>query len=316
MIVTQSQIERRIDEVTARVTDRRVGLFGPGSMTWRISRESIVFLGAGRAALLQLAHPFVAHAIEQHSATRADPVGRFNRTFLHVYGMVFGDLDSVVGAAQRVRGVHDRIHGPIDEDVGAYHRGQRYTAHDQGALLWVFATLIETSVMAYELGIATLSPAEKNAYYDESKLFAGLFGIADDAMPPDWTAFKRYCEEMFAGDALAVGRPAKETARFLLTPPRGVLAPFARGYAALTTGLLPPRIREGYGLPFGPAEEASYRRTLRAVARGWRYIPERLRWVPDYVEARRRIEGRPRPDTLGRAVQQRILDSIKPGGRG
>ncbi len=312
MIVTQSQIERRIDEATARVTDRRVGLFGPGSMTWRISRESIVFLGAGRAALLQLAHPFVAHAIEQHSATRADPVGRFNRTFLHVYGMIFGDLDSVIGAARRVRGVHDRIHGPIDEDVGAYHRGQRYTAHDEGALLWVFATLIETSVMAYELGIATLSPAEKNAYYEESKLFAALFGIADAALPPDWPAFKAYCADMASSDALAVGRPALDTARFLLTPPRGALAPLMRGYGALTTGLLPPRVREGYGLPFGPGEQASFQRTLRGVALGWRHIPERLRWVPDYVEARRRLDGRPRPDTLGRAVQQRILDGIKP----
>lgn len=312
MIVTQSQLERRIAEISAGVKDPRAGLFGPGSMTWRISRESIVFLGAGRAALLQLAHPYVAHGIEQHSATRADPVGRFNRTFLHVYGMIFGDLESAVGASLGVRKVHDRVHGPIDEDVGRYARGHRYTAHDEPALFWVFATLIETSVMAYELGVGRLSPAEKDTYYQESKLFAALFGIAEEAMPPDWPAFKRYCDEMTSGDALAVGRPARETARFLLTPPRGVLGPFMRGYAALTTGLLPPRIREGFGLPFGPAEQASFRRTLRAVERLWPLLPDRLRWVPDYVEARRRLEGRPRPDKVGRAVQQRILGSVKP----
>ncbi|MEP7120256.1 MAG: oxygenase MpaB family protein [Byssovorax sp.] len=312
MIVTQSQLERRIAEISAGVKDPRAGLFGPGSMTWRISRESIVFLGAGRAALLQLAHPYVAHGIEQHSATRADPVGRFNRTFLHVYGMIFGDLESAVTAARRVRKVHDRIHGVIDEDVGRYPRGHRYTAHDEPALLWVFATLTETSVMAYELGVGRLSAAEKDAYYQEIKLFAGLFGIAEAAMPPDWPAFKRYCEETMACDAVAVGRPARETARFLLTPPRGVLGPFMRSYAALTTGLLPPRLREAFGLAFGPAEEASFRRTLRAVELGWPLLPDRLRWVPDYVEARRRIEGRPRPDKLGRAVQQAILSSVKP----
>jgi uncharacterized protein (DUF2236 family) len=312
MIVTQNQLDRRIAEVTASVRDPRIGLFGPDSMTWRISRESIVFLGAGRAALLQLAHPYVAHAIEQHSATRADPVGRFNRTFLHVYGMIFGDLESAVTASRRVRKVHDRIHGAIDEDVGRFARGHRYTAHDEGGLLWVFATLIETSVMAYELGVGTLSPADKDAYYQESKIFGSLFGISDEALPRDWPAFKRYCEEMAAGDALAVGRPAQETARFLLTPPRGVLGPLGRGYAALTTGLLPPRIREGFGLPFGPAEQASYQRTLRAVKRGWPLLPDRARWLPDYVEALRRLDGRPRPDRLGRAVQQRILDSIKP----
>ena len=213
---------------------------------------------------------------------------------------------------RRVRGVHDRIHGPIDEDGGRYHRGQRYTAHDEGSLLWVHATLVETTVMAYELGIATLSPAEKEAYYQESKLFGALFGISEEALPPDWPAFKRYCEDMAASDALAVGRPARETARFLLSDTRAMTRPFMRVYSALTTGLLPPRIREEYGLPFGPAEEATYRGTLRAVKRVWPLLPDRTRWVPDYVEARRRLAGRPREDRLGRSVQQMILSSVRP----
>jgi uncharacterized protein (DUF2236 family) len=314
MIVTQQQLERRIEQARSRVKDPRHGLFGPDSMTWRLSRESVVFLGAGRAALLQLAHPFVAHAIEQHSATRADPIGRFNRTFLHVYGMIFGDLESALAASRRVRGVHDHIHGPVDEDVGRYRRGDRYTAHDESALLWVFATLTETTVMAYELGIGSLSPAEKDAYYQESKLFASLFGISEEALPPDWPAFKRYCEEACEGDMLAVGRPARETARFLLSEARGLSRPFMRAYTALTAGLLPPRIREGYGLPFGRAEEAACSGALRAVATAWPLLPGRMRWIPDYVEALRRIEGRPRPDRLGRAVQQRILNSIRPRG--
>jgi uncharacterized protein (DUF2236 family) len=312
MIVTRSQIDRRLEEIQARVKDPRCGLFGPDSMTWRLARESVVFLGAGRAALLQLAHPYVAHAVEQHSATRADPVGRFNRTFLHVYGMIFGDLESALTAARRVRGVHDHIHGPVDEDVGRYRRGQRYTAHDESALLWVFATLVETTVMAYELGITTLSPAEKAAYYQESKLFGALFGISEEALPPDWPAFQRYCADTAASDALAVGRPARETASFLLSQARTVTRPFMRVYTALTTGLLPPPIREGYGLPFGPVEEATFRGTLRAVKRVWPHLPERTRWVPDYVEARRRLAGRPRRDRLGRSVQQMILSSVRP----
>src|SRR5271157_5174585 len=43
------------------------GFFGPGSITWRVNRESVVFLGAGRAALLQLAHPWVAASLAHHS---------------------------------------------------------------------------------------------------------------------------------------------------------------------------------------------------------------------------------------------------------
>ena len=37
------------------------GVFGPDSAAWRVNGEAvIVFLGAGRALLLQLAHPWVA----------------------------------------------------------------------------------------------------------------------------------------------------------------------------------------------------------------------------------------------------------------
>ena len=52
-----------IAAVERGVADPRAGIFGPQSISWRINRESALFLGAGRAALLQLAHPWVATAL-------------------------------------------------------------------------------------------------------------------------------------------------------------------------------------------------------------------------------------------------------------
>src|ERR1700727_3400337 len=66
------------------------GFFGPGSITWRVNRESAVFLGAGRAALLQLAHPWVATALIQHSNLLSSPIARFHNTFRVVFTMIFG----------------------------------------------------------------------------------------------------------------------------------------------------------------------------------------------------------------------------------
>jgi uncharacterized protein (DUF2236 family) len=312
MLVSQREFERQVDRARAEVTDPVVGLYGPDTVTWRICRESIVFLGAGRAALLQLAHPYVAHAIEQHSETKTDPIGRFNRTFLNVYGMIFGDLESVIAAAKRVRGVHDHIHGPIDEDAGRFAKGHRYSAHDADALLWVLATLVETSAMAYELGVARLSIAEKDAFWTQVKRFAWLFGIPDAILPGDWAAFKAYCARTMASEELSVGRPAKEIARFLLHETRTSTRPLMRVYAALTAGLLPPRLRDAYGLSFGRAEALVHAGTLRAVESAWPRLPLRLRFVPEYVEAVRRLEGKPRRDTVGRAVQQAILSSVRP----
>ena len=43
-------------------------------------------------------------AVEQHSATRTDPAGRFLRTFENVYPMIFGDLESALRSARRSAG--------------------------------------------------------------------------------------------------------------------------------------------------------------------------------------------------------------------
>src|SRR5688572_12475751 len=113
MAVTREQLEAHLDKVQARVRDPRAGLFGPGSLVWNINREQSIFLAGGRAALLQEAHPYVAHGVDQHSLTRSDPQGRFERTFRNVYAMVFGDLESALKSARRVHTIHERIRGQI-----------------------------------------------------------------------------------------------------------------------------------------------------------------------------------------------------------
>lgn len=312
MIVTRPELERLIAEARAGSRSPEAGFFGPGSATWRIARESVVFLGAGRAALLQLAHPYVAHAIAQHSETTRDPIGRFNRTFQALYGMIFGDVETAVQLAWRVRGIHDRVHGVIDEDVGRYPRGHRYSAGDAEALLWVHATLVDTAVMAHEIGFGPMPAADRAAYYEELKRTGALFGIGADVMPPDWEAFAAYRDRMLASDALGVGRPARAIAGFLMAPARAVMRPALRWYEGFTAGMLPPRLRAAYGLPFGPADEAVYAASRRALRRAWPHLPPRLRWRPEYHEAMARLAGHPAPDRLGRGLSQLLLRAVRP----
>ncbi len=312
MLVTQADFEGQVERARAEAVNPAHGLFGPGSMTWRVSRESIVFLGAGRAALLQLAHPFVAHAIREHSATRSDPVGRFNRTFQHVYGIIFGDLDHAIEAGRRVRKVHDHIHGAIDERVGVWSPGDRYRAHDAAALFWVHATLLETSVMAYEIAVAKLTRAEKDQLCREMTRFAWLFGIPDELLPADWAAFAAYCQRMFASPELSVGRPAREIGDFLMNGATGSARPAMRGYRAITAGLLPPRLREEFGIPFGRADALAFEASVATLSRTWRRLPERLRVVPAFVEAKQRLAGKLGPDRFGRAIERSVLRWLEP----
>lgn len=312
MIVTRPELARLVEQARAEAPSAAHGLYGPGSTAWRIARDGVVFLGAGRAALLQLAHPYVAHAVAQQSEATRDPIGRFNRTFEAMYGIVFGDLETAVAAAWRVRGIHDRVHGTITEDVGRYRSGHRYNANDAGALLWVHATLVDTALAAFEIGYGPLPAAEKEAYYQELNRVAALFGVAPDTLPRTWPDFEAYFARMTEGDELAVGSAARKIAGLLMTPAHIGVRPVMRWYGALTAGLLPPRIREGFGLPFGRADRLAYEASLRALRRTWPLVPERIRWRPEYREAMRRIEGNPRPDRLGRAIEQLMLRAVRP----
>src|ERR1700753_517445 len=85
------------------------GFFGPGSVTWHVNRESAVFLGAGRAALLQLAHPWVATALAQHSNLLNQPISRFHSTFRVIYTMLFGTRAQALEAARQLYRRHTTV---------------------------------------------------------------------------------------------------------------------------------------------------------------------------------------------------------------
>ena len=110
-IVNKPDLEQELGIVPSAAAGSPAGIFGPDSVIWRVDREATVFLGAGRALLLQLAHPWVAAAIAQHSRSLTDPVGRFHRTFSTVFTMVFGTTGQALAAARRLHRRHTAIGG-------------------------------------------------------------------------------------------------------------------------------------------------------------------------------------------------------------
>lgn len=289
MHVTREQLETFLDRVRSQTKDPKAGLFGPGSMMWMIGREMIGGLGGGRALLLQTAHPFVAHAVEQHSRVREDPHGRGERTFKNVLAMNFGDLEAALRAARRVHAVHERIHGKITERIGAFDLGTSYDANDDDALLWVHATLWDTSVQMYELIVRPLSSEEKEKYYQETKLFAYLFGVPDRIIPPNWNDFMDYNRKMWESDILTVGKPSAEIAHFVLQPPKPELQPVMDWFKIITAGLMPRRIRHEYRFPYGAAEKAVFEASIRALRAAYPRLHRRLRFSPAYIKARERM---------------------------
>src|SRR5690606_8087505 len=87
-------------KIHGETVNSKHGLFGPDSMMWELNRYFLpAGFGAGRALLLQIAHPWVTAGIDEHSEVRNDPIERGRRTFVYMYTIIYGSLPQAMNAA-------------------------------------------------------------------------------------------------------------------------------------------------------------------------------------------------------------------------
>jgi uncharacterized protein (DUF2236 family) len=286
------------------------GFYGPGSEAWQLNREAMLLLGAGpRALLLQLAHPLVAEGVDRHSDFRADPWSRLAATLRSYLRIVYGTGPQARAEIERLNGLHREIHGVVRDPAARERHGSRYHARDPELSLWVHATLVDSTLAAYEAWIEPLTTERRARFYEETLPVGRAFGIPADRLPPDIDAFDAYVEAMLApGGGIEVGPLARELATTVLHPPLGpaaaalgrpgsTLGPWldaipqaAYGWLMWPSiGLLPPPIREGYELPWGIRERV-VSGWLVATWRAWRpLLPTTFRQMPQALAADRRI---------------------------
>ncbi|WP_439357610.1 oxygenase MpaB family protein [Bradyrhizobium sp. DASA03007] len=302
-MVGEKDLEASLETLRANAAGRVAGVFGPSSLTWRIDREAVIFLGAGRALLLQLAHPWVAAAIAEHSSTLADPIGRFHRTFDIVFTMVFGSLDRALLSSRQLHRRHSMIIGEMPETVGPFAAGSRYCANDIPSLRWVHATLVETALMVHDLVLPPLSAEERERYWSEARLYGALFGLTGDDLPADWSGFAAYNAAMAQSDTLTVSPAARQIAEQIFSGARPWLRP-PRWYRALAARMLPERLRAEFGLMLDERDIRAADNALTWIRRVYPKLPDRLRYVGPYQEAQARLRGEPQPDWMIRCLNR------------
>jgi uncharacterized protein (DUF2236 family) len=289
--VSHASVEELFLELETLPGESRHGFFGPESITWQVNRESAIFLGAGRAALLQLAHPWVAASLVHHSNLVNDAIGRFHSTFRVIYTMLFGTRAQAIAAFRQLHHLHAGISGELPHGVGAHPQGEHYGANDINALRWVYATLVESAIMAYEFVLPPLSRGEREGYYRESRRMAALCGIPAEALPADWTNFGQYTAEMVESPLLGVGEDARALGHSVLSGAGTWVRP-PSWYLALTAFWMPVRLRTEFELPFDALEEERVRRVARWLPPLYLRVPRALRFVGPFHEAEARLHGR------------------------
>ncbi|MER8187761.1 oxygenase MpaB family protein [Kitasatospora sp. NPDC094015] len=147
------------------------GLFGPGSVVWRVHEHPAGMLVGGFAALLlQSLHPLAMAAVDAHSDFREDPTGRLNRTARFVTTTTLGSTAAAERAIASVRKIHLRIRGTAPD-------GRPYRADDPELLTWVHTAEVRCFLAGHQAFAATpLTPAECDSYFAEAALVAERLG--------------------------------------------------------------------------------------------------------------------------------------------
>jgi uncharacterized protein (DUF2236 family) len=171
-------VERAAEAFTTSVPAHPAddGLFGPRSVTWRLTADMTTPVVGIRALLLQALHPLAMAGVDQHSAWRTDPGARLASTSAYVMTVSVGDTAAARAAAARVRMIHQRVQGTDPAT------GRPYAASDPALLLWVHNALVD-SQLACSAMFGTLTPADADRYTSEQVAAAELIGIPPDLAP-------------------------------------------------------------------------------------------------------------------------------------
>jgi uncharacterized protein (DUF2236 family) len=277
----------------------RDGYFPPESVVRRVGNSPLVpLLGGGPAVLLQVAHPLVAVGVVRHSDYRSDLWRRLLRTLRALYLIVYGSKEEAEEAGGGVRAVHAHVKGTTSERLGRFPAGTPYSASDPALMLWVHATLVETSLAAYGRFVRPLAADEEERYYREMAIVGRLFGTSASVIPACLADFQEYMRAQLSGPDLCVTNPAREVAAVILEarlpPPLRLMGPAHRLSSA---ALLPARLREEYGLGWS-----------RTHAIALALAAARCAWLRHPSSSRRHAPRRPRPHTWRRRPSWR--DSV------
>jgi uncharacterized protein (DUF2236 family) len=227
----------------------------------RFAADSSLVLGGLAAILLQVGDPIVARGVAQSSSFARDPLGRLRRTLGYVYAVQLGEPDQHAKAARRVDSAHARVVG----------------ARDVAPQLWVTATLSHTAVQVHALIHGPVDGDLADELHAAGAELGMALQLPAEAWPVDRAAFDHYWEATVA--ELSVTPEAREVARELLAARAApwwlrLAMPAAREFTAL---LLPPALREAYGIPWHPRRARAVLAVVRVLAR---ITPRRVRELP------------------------------------
>jgi uncharacterized protein (DUF2236 family) len=186
------------------------GLFGPGSVVWRVHGDvTSMMVGGVASLLLQMLHPAVLAGVWDHSNFRSDMHGRLRRTARFIATTTYASRDEAEAAIARVRKIHEQVEGTLPD-------GNRYCAHDPALLTWVHVTETLSFLDAWiRYSEPAMSLADQDRYFAEVAVVAQALGA--DKVPTSRAQTLACIHQM--RPQLRVDQRTREVSRLILTQP-------------------------------------------------------------------------------------------------
>jgi uncharacterized protein (DUF2236 family) len=253
------------------------GLYGPGSVTWRILGEPVMWVGGLRAMYLQALHPRTMRATWQNTAFArpGEAWGRFERTLEFVRLRTYGTTEEAERAGRRVRKIHAMLTG-VDTD------GSVIRLDEPELLTWVHCGEIASYVNIASRCSMGLSRADLDQFVNEQRRSAALVGLDPAQVPGTMAEMDAYYQRMRprvyacleARQALVRSYfpdiPWPFTGLKLVVPPLNTLA----------FSSLPRWARRKYGAVGSPVTDLSTTMALVAMHQATTRIPRQLLGMP------------------------------------
>ncbi len=147
------------------------GLFGPGSISWKVGSDWPSALVGGMSGLvLGTLHPLVLAGTLDHSVFRTDPIGRLARTASFVMATAFGSTKVATGVVEYVNRLHRRV-------AGIAPTGDPYSASDPDLAVWTHVTIYGGFLEGHlRYAPRPIRGAEIDGYWNEVALVPEMLG--------------------------------------------------------------------------------------------------------------------------------------------
>lgn len=256
------------------------GHFPQGSLLRHVQSHRVVGQTYGQRALVLGATNAVPYVGTSSSTLAKErPFARLSATARAFETVFFGTREEADALLARVARMHGHVRGTLSEAAGVHPAGTPYDAFDPELMLWTMGVLADSSRHCFEALVRPLSGGEREQLWQEWIDFGVLFGMPRDVAPRNAGEFDVWMAAHLRSDRFHVTDEAKVVGRAIVTamPVPAAMRAGVRATNFAVVGLLPPRVRDAFDLPWGPGRALTHRALTGAIRASRHVLPQSLR---------------------------------------